>query len=441
MIQNRSEVETTDADSVALDCVEAGIRESLPEHVVRDSMSVTGESLRIAETEYDLDAYSDILVVGGGNASGRLAAELESLLGDRISEGTIVTDAPTETVHIEMVEGSHPVPNEAAVRGTQRILDQVSAAEEDTLIITLISGGGSALLPAPAEDITLSELREVTDTLLRSGATINEINAIRKHISAIKGGNLARAAAPATVVGVVMSDVIGNQLDVIASGPVVPDESTFETALRVLDEYSLSVPDSVRTRLEDGKSGKIPETPKSGDDIFDRVTVHIVADSLTALRAAADTASEHGYEPLVLSSRVRGEAREAAKTHVAIAEEIRASGTPVEPPAVVLSGGETTVTVQGDGEGGPNQEFALSGSVELSEDGIVLCSVDTDGIDGATDACGALVDWETAQPTTEARASLRTNDVYPFLQEKNALLFTGPTGTNVNDLRVLVIEE
>lgn len=440
MIRNRSALGTSEARRVALDCVEAGVSRALPATVIDESVHLENGVLHVAESAYDLDEYEDVVVIGGGNAAGHLASAVEGVLGERIRSGVVVTDAPAETERIEVVEGAHPIPDEAGVAGARRVLEVASEADENTLVLALITGGGSALLPAPAEGVSLGDLQTVTDSLVRSGATIDQINAVRKHLSGLKGGQLARAAAPATVVGLVMSDVVGDRLDVIASGPIVPDESTFESARAVLSEYDIDASESVHERIEAGVAGEVSETPKRGDPAFDRVAIHVLADSMTALSAAADAASERGYTPLVLSSRVRGEASEAAKTHVAIAEEIAASDTPLEPPAAILSGGETTVTVEGDGEGGPNQEFAVSTAIEMAEPGITCCAVDTDGIDGATDAAGALVSGETATPLSEARAALGRNDVYPFLAERDALLETGPTGTNVNDLRVLVIE-
>jgi hydroxypyruvate reductase len=250
------------------------------------------------------------------------------------------------------------------------------------------------------------------------------------------------------VVSLVFSDVVGNDLSVVASGPTVPDETTYDDALGVLDRYDLSVPESVRERLERGRDGELAETPKPGDPVFDRVDDHVLADGFTALDAARDEADGRGYETLVLSSRVRGEAREAAKTHVAVGEEVLATGEPLDSPAVVLSGGETTVTVRGDGAGGPNLEYALSAAVELSAESsgghAVLASVDTDGKDGGTEVAGAVVDERTLQTGDDreaARDALDGNDSLPALDARDCLVRTGPTGTNVNDLRVLVVEE
>lgn len=338
-----------------------------------------------------------------------------------------------------MFEGNHPVPDENGVAGAERILELATESGEQTLILSVITGGGSALLPAPAGTISLADLQTVTDDLLASGATIHEINILRKHLSKIKGGQLARVAAPATVVGLTVSDVVGDDLDVIASGPLVPDTSTFQDAVDIIDAYELSLPESVNRYLTSGIEGEISETPQPGETFFETVHNHVLANGRTALEAAREVARKRGYETIVLSSRMRGEAREVAKTYTAVAEEIQATSTPIASPAVVLAGGETTVTIRGDGQGGPNQELALSGSLELSDEGIVVASIDTDGLDGSSDAAGAIVDCETAAPSEEARSALSNNDVYPFLDSADALVHTGPTGTNVNDIQVVVV--
>ncbi|QLK25003.1 glycerate kinase [Natrinema zhouii] len=447
MISDRDRLASTEAREVALACLEAGIEAGHPRTVVRDAVALEGEILRIADATYDLSEYDEIVVLGGGNAAAHVAVALETILGELIDGGVVVTDDPVETERVTVREGDHPVPSERGVDGTRDVLEAADAATDGTLVLAAITGGGSALMPAPAGDVSLEALQTTTDALLASGADIHEINAVRKHLSALKGGRLARRAAPATVASLILSDVVGNDLSVIASGPVAPDESTFDDALRVLERYGIDAPDAVTDHLERGTTGEIAETPGSDDPVFDSVSNHIVADGMTVLEAARDAAAERGYEPLVLSSRVRGEARDAATTHVAIAEEARATGTPVSTPAVLLSGGETTVTVRGDGAGGPNQEFATSAALALedgggeneNEGGITIAAVDTDGIDGATDAAGAVVDGTTVEDTAAAREALAENDVYPYLESRNGLILTGPTGTNLNDLRVLVV--
>ena len=441
MIRNRTSLAKTPARKTALACLEAALEASDPVRIVEEKIVVEGSTIAIDGARYDLSGYEEVIVLGGGNAAGRVALALESVLGDRLNGGIVVTDDPHETDRIEVLPGDHPVPTERGVDSTRALVARARDADEHTLVLAVVTGGGSALMAAPSPDVPLDELRAVTESLLASGATIDEINAVRKHCSTIKGGGLARAASPATVVGLVFSDVVGNDLSVIASGPISPDSSTFSDALAVLDRYDIDAPDAILTRLTAGANGDREETPRPGDPVFDRVSVHVLADGFTPLAGAREVATERGYEPIVLSSRVRGEALEAAKTHAAIAEEIRATGNPVTGPAVVLSGGETTVTIRGDGTGGPNQEFALSAAIELEGfAGFALASVDTDGIDGATEVAGALVDGETADGESESRTALEDNDSYTYLEGKGALLETGPTGTNLNDFRVLVVE-
>jgi hydroxypyruvate reductase len=429
----------TSAHETALACLRDAIAAVLPERVVRDSVSLDGETLTVAEATYDLESYDRLVVVGGGKAGDGVADALEAVLGDRIDVGAVVTPTPGTDTHIERLPGDHPVPSARGVQSASRLVDLLDDADERTLVLAVVTGGASAVIPTPVEGVSLDDLQATTDALLRSGADISELNAVRKHLSTLKGGGLARRAAPATVAGLVFSDVVGNDLGVIASGPTAPDETTYEDALGVLDRYELDVPDAVRDRLERGRDGEFPETPAPGDDAFDRVRNYVLADGYAALDAARATAIDRGYEPILLSSRVRGEAREAAKTHVAVAEEVAATGDPVEAPAVVLAGGECTVTVTGDGDGGPNLEFCLSAARELATPGVVA-AVDSDGEDGGTTVAGAIVDAETVRETAPAAAALGDNDALPYLRDRDALIRTGPTGTNVNDLRVAVVE-
>ncbi|ELZ17915.1 hydroxypyruvate reductase [Haloterrigena salina JCM 13891] len=455
MIEDRERVATTDARALALECVETGIEAGRPRRVIRETVTLeesetpaesregggADETLRIADETYDLSAYDEVVVLGGGNAAAHVAAALQDVLGDRIDGGVVVTDDPVDTERVAVREGDHPVPSRRGVESTRELLAAADDADEGTLVLAAITGGGSAVMPAPAGAVTLEALQETTNALLESGADIREINAVRKHCSALKGGRLARRAAPATVVSLLLSDVVGNDLSVIASGPMAPDASTYGDALAVVDRYGIDVPDAVADRLERGAAGEIDETPGPDDPAFETVSNHVVADGLTVLEAACDAAAERGYETLILSSRVRGEARDAATTHVAVAEEAQATGIPVSAPAVILSGGETTVTVRGDGTGGPNQEFATSAALDLEGGGgITVAAVDTDGIDGATDVAGAVVDETTVDDAERAREMLADNDVYPFLAERGELIRTGPTGTNLNDLRVFVVE-
>ncbi|WP_394338931.1 glycerate kinase type-2 family protein [Haloplanus aerogenes] len=438
-MENEDTLTSTRRRETALACVRAGIDAARPDRVVDESVRLDGDRLHVAGTEYDLSDVDRIVAVGGGKAADGVADALERVLGDRIDAGAVVTPDPGEGERIERLHGDHPVPSQDGVDGTDRIRELVAEADERTLVLAIITGGGSALLPAPAEGITLDDLQRTTDALLDAGAEIGDLNAVRKHLSTLKGGGLAELAAPATVVSLVFSDVVGNDLSVIASGPTAPDESTYDDALDALERYGVDPPTAVRKRLEAGAAGDLPETPRPGDEVFDRVTNHILADGFTALDAAREVAQERDYDTSILSSSVRGEAREAALTHVAVAEEIEATGNPIEAPAVVLSGGEATATVRGDGVGGPNAEFALAAAVELPDSSTLAC-VDTDGRDGSSDFAGAVVDGDTVDDVRAARQALGNSDAYGYLGSRDAIVSTGATGTNVNDLRVLVVE-
>ena len=331
------------------------------------------------------------------------------------------------------MEASHPVPDAAGVRATNGILELARSLTEPDLLLCLVSGGASALLCAP-EGVTLGEKAALTKALLRSGADISEMNTVRKHLSSVKGGGLARAAFPAQVLSLIISDVAGDDLSVVASGPTVPDPSTVAESRAVLRRYGLEVP----ARLIQNA----PETPKSGDAVFNRVENRLIASAQGSLEAAGAFFKEQGVTPLILSESVTGEAREVAKVHAAVARQIRQHGQPTRPPCVLLSGGETTVTVRGTGRGGRNAEFALSLAVELDglEDVFVLAA-DTDGIDGSEDTAGALVTPETLVKVGkgEARGYLDNNDAYTFFERAGGLVRTAPTLTNVNDVRFVLV--
>ena len=439
MIERTDELVSTPARELAVTCIERAIEAANPTRLIERHLTIEANELDVNGRVIDLDAFERILVVGGGKAAAAQAHALYDVIGDRIDGGVVVTPAPPDMAGpIRILPGDHPIPSEDGVASTAELMAILEGADEQTLVIAVLSGGGSALLPAPAGVIDLEALQAVTNTLLESGATIEEINAVRKHISKLKGGGLARLSAPATVITLVTSDVIGDQLPVIASGPFVPDPTTYRNALSVISRYDLSVPSRVRTHLENGAAGELPETPKPGDPTFDRIDHVLLAGSRTGIQAAFDHVSSTKWTPLWLSSSVRGEAREAAKTHVAIAEESLATGRPVDPPAVLLSAGETTVTVRGDGVGGPNLEFALSAAIELAEH-VTVGAVDTDGIDGASPAAGAIVDGGTVNQSGPARAALAANDAYPYLADRGDTVETGPTETNINDFRVVVI--
>jgi len=444
VIRNRAAIGGTPARDLALDLLEAGITAAHPDTVLPAALTVEESEVAVGGRTYDFAAYDRVLVVGGGKAAGVAAARLEALLGDRIDDGVVVTGTRAGTDRVKEVVGAHPVPDAAAVEGTQRLHALLADADAATLVVVVLTGGGSALLPAPAGVLTLGDLQAVTEGLVTSGADIHAVNAVRKHLSRVKGGQLARAAAPATVVGLVFSDVVGNDPGVVASGPLSPDTTTYAQARDVLADWDVPVPSRVRTHLEAGVAGEIPETPRADDPCFESVTVTVLADGHTAIDAARDRADTRGVATMVVSGSLTGEAATAGGVHAAIARESLTRGDPIAPPAVVLSGGETTVSVAGEGgRGGPNQECVLGAGIELADwpplGEVVFASVDTDGIDGATEAAGAIVDTGTITDRRAARAALRDHDVAPYLAAANAHVDTGVTGTTVNDLRVLVV--
>ncbi len=412
---------------------------------MRHFVSLSDGVLRVADRSYRLSDYRRALIVGAGKASAPRAAAVADTIGDAWSvDGNLYVGyghaVPTRWVRIR--EAGHPMPDRAGVDGTRAIVSLLEDADERDLVVCVISGGGSALLTLPAADLTLDDLRATTDALLRSGATINDFNVVRKHLDDVKGGGLARIAAPAQLVTLVLSDVVGNPLDSIASGPTVPDTSTWADARAVFDRFALwdAVPPPVTARL---RSSELPETPKPGDPLFERTQTVVVGSNLLACQAAAAEASRHGLRSLVLTTYVEGEAREAARVLAGVLREIDASGHPLPRPCCVVAGGETTVTIRGQGMGGRNQELALAAAFALQgvED-VLLASVGTDGNDGPTDAAGAWVDGSTLVRAgkfgLDAERALRDNDSYTFFDALAQLIKTGPTNTNVNDLYVLL---
>lgn len=432
----------------ALQIFRAALKAVDPAEAIRRCLRLDAGALVVGGRRYPLDSFERVVVVGAGKAGATMAQAVEQLLGRRITAGLINTKYhhTARLRRIELNECGHPVPDDNGVAGARRIAELALGAGERDLLVCLISGGASALMPLPAAPVTLAEKQEVTRLLLRSGANIHEMNAVRKHLSAIKGGQLARLAAPATVVALMLSDVIGDDLDVIGSGPTAPDASTFATAQAILDKYGLAgqLPASAARRIRGGVEGQVAETPKTGDPVFQRVCNVVVGSNRQAVDAAAARAKELGYRPLVLSTLVEGETRDIARMHAAIAREVQLSGRPAKAPLCLLSGGETTVTVKGDGKGGRNQEFALAAAIELAgAEGVTVLSGGTDGTDGPTDAAGALADGGTVSRARrlglDAAGHLARNDAYPFFDALNDLVRTGPTGTNVMDVMLILI--
>ena len=420
-----------------------------PDTLVHNSVRLEGDFLQIPNESINLSDFKRIIIIGAGKACAAMAKAFEDILGDRISDGLIVVKEgytkPLERVNIR--EAGHPVPDMRGMEAAREIFSLVSKnARPDTLIIFLISGGGSALLPLPYDGISLEAKQATTESLLLCGASIDEINTVRKHISRIKGGRLAMEAAPARLLCLILSDVIGDRLDVIASGPAVGDPSTYSDAMSILQKYNIwdKVPESVRQTIEKGTGRHIEETPFPGDKIFRNVSNMVIGNNRTAVEAASRKAASLGFHPLMLTTSISGEAKDVGTVFASIAREIESSGNPVKSPACILAGGETTVTVRGDGKGGRNQEFALAAALSLqTAQKIVIAGIGTDGTDGPTDAAGGIVDMTTVDRASvrglDASDYLERNDSYSLLEATGDLLVTGPTGTNVMDLLIGII--
>ena len=417
-----------------------------PFEAVRRAVTRTSTTLRVGKHRYDLDRYKRIFAVGAGKASAGMAAALEHRLGARLTGGTVVVKYghTTSTSVIDVQEAGHPVPDAAGQRAAGQILTLLNQLTADDLVFVLLSGGASSLLPAPAPGITLRDKQRTTALLLRSGAMIHDINAVRKHLSAMKGGRLA-AATPARVIALILSDVLGDDLGTIGSGPTAPDGTTYGDAIQILRRYGIwkKVVPRVRAHLLNGQRGAYPESPKPGAHIFRRVQNQIIGNNQAAVETVARVAKEGGLHTLVLTTSLQGEAREAAQWFGAMAREILATGRPIRRPACLIAGGELTVTVHGKGRGGRAQEFALAAAGELRGlPNVWTIGVGTDGTDGPTDAAGAIVDGQTldrcARLGVEPMDYLDRNDTYHLFKAVGGLIHTGPTGTNVNDLYLLI---
>lgn len=403
------------------------------------------DSVRLS---YEKARYGRLVAAGFGKAACSMARALEEELGDLIEDGVVVTKYGhcKETIRkFRVFEAGHPVPDEKGLEGTDHLVRLLRASGEDTLVVCLVSGGGSALLVRPHDRIPFEDKQEITRLLLMAGADIFELNTVRKHLSAVKGGRLAELAYPAGVISLILSDVIGDRLDVIASGPTSPDITTFRDALDVLGKYKLTAraPASVLDLLEKGARSAVPETPKEDNPAFERVENIIIGSNNTAVQAAAEKSRSLGLITEVVSSEIKGEAREVGRELAEKAKKLKKGG-PSGLPACLVSGGETTVTVTGNGKGGRNMELALSFAMEVEGyEGITLLSAGTDGTDGPTDAAGAIVDGATIASAkasgSVAREYLKENDSYHFFKKTGGLLITGPTGTNVMDLQIILV--
>jgi len=438
-----------------IDIYKSAIRAADPFKAVTQKLRVSGSRMTLEGKDYNLREFNRIVVVGAGKAVAPMARAVEEIFGDSIDDGIIIVKyGHTRSLRkIRQIEGAHPLPDLNGILGTEEVINIVKKADASTLVICLLSGGASSLLVSPMDGIALDDKKEVTELLLKAGATIDELNTVRKHISSVKGGRLAELAHPATLITPVLSDVIGDRLAVIASGPTVPDSTTFKDAIGVLRKYGLEdkIPGRVAKILKDGLEGKIEETPKGCEDFFKKARTIIVAGIKEALVAAKEKAESMGFKTEILTSELQGAAREAARDLAARAIEAKNTMKAGDKPRCLLFGGETTVTVKGGGLGGRNQELALAVAIEIEgRDGITLLSAGTDGTDGPTNAAGAIVDGGTLslakQYGMDAALYLENNDSYhffkrlDFLSGKRHHLMTGPTGTNVMDLQIIAVE-
>ncbi len=451
LIKNARNEKDKRCREILLDIVEKAISSVDPKNAIQKCVQFEREVniLHIENHNFDLKKLQRIFVVGGGKASGTMAEALEAILGDKITSGEVNilrgTKSSFKTKYINLNEADHPVPSIDGINGVKKMLDLVSQAKEDDLIIALISGGGSALMPAPAEEISLEEKQQITKSLLKSGSTIHEINTVRKHISNFKGGQLAKHACKhgASLISLILSDVVRDPLDSIASGPTAPDETHYQDAIEILQRYKLwdETPETIKRRLNDGLAHKTPETTKEMPPSCHNV---IIGSNFSACTAAKLRAEELGLNSIILTSSLEGEARQIGIAFAAIAKEIHTHGHPLPKPCAIIAGGETTVTVTGTGKGGRNQEVSLGAAMKLGEnvEGVAFGSIGTDGIDGPTDAAGPLIDPSTVLRAKEMglnpQQRLENNDAYHFFQELNDLVLTGPTGTNVMDLIIIV---
>ena len=400
LIENGESDINRKARALALESLECALNAADPEKLLRSAVKLENSILHVHGHSFDLRKFKHLYVVGGGKAGGSMAEALEKILGNRITAGAVNVPhgSKHETCVIKLQEASHPLPDEAGAEGARRILEIAGRAEKDDLVICLISGGGSSLLPLPRGNISLEDKRALTSALLRSGATIREVNTVRKHLSAFKGGWLAKKAYPATMLNLILSDVMGDSLEFIASGPTVPDSTTFADARKALEKHALwdKASESIRKVLSDGEKGFIPETPKADDRAFKKVYNVVVGNNHVATIAACNYLKSHGVNTLLLTAPLEGEARNVGTMLASVAHEIGASGKRVTKPAAIIAGGETTVTVKGKGSGGRNQELLLSAALQLKKtEGVVMASMSTDGVDGPTDAAGAIVDGNT----------------------------------------------
>ena len=432
-----------DLKKAADQIIKASLNAVDPYQLVKEQIKRNGDTLVISEEErIDLSDYERVFMCGAGKGAAPLARAMEELLGDRLKGGDIIVkyEHLADLEKINLHEAAHPVPDQNGLKSTEILLNNLENLTDRDIVFVLLTGGGSALLESLPEDIELDDLQKLSSVLLQCSATIHEINCIRKHISRIKGGQLARKIYPARCITLALSDVIGDDLSVIASGPTSPDPTNFDDALAILDKYEVTnqIPKVILEYLKRGSKGEIPDTPKKEDEIFKTVSNIVVGNNRLALNRAKETAESLGFGTIILTSMLEGEAKELAKVVASIVKEIQITDTPIKKPACILLGGEPTVRIQGSGKGGRNQELALAVALSQIHDPFVFVSIGSDGTDGPTDAAGAIVDQTTLSRAESeglnAQAYLKNNDAYNFFAPLGDLIITGPTGTNVMDV-------
>lgn len=440
----------------ALEILGAALAAVDPHQAVRQAITFepADNKLLVAGQEFYLDPAGKVIVVGAGKAGTPMAQAIAQVMADRLTGGVVTVKygygpAGKGTAGpIQFREAGHPVLDEAGISATGEITGWLEELDPRDTVLALISGGGSALLEEPVEGVSLADMQALANAMLKSGATINQMNTVRKHLSRVKGGQLARLAAPARLIGLILSDVVGSPLDVIASGPTVPDTTTFQDAWAILERLDLTGPgaiaEPIRAYLQKGLAGQAPETPKPGDWLFERVQTVVVGDNRVAAQAGLAKARQLGFNTMLLSTFLEGEAREVAKVLAGVAREILATDNPVVRPACLITGGETTVTVRGEGLGGRNQELALAAALAIEGlENVLIVPMATDGSDGPTDAVGAFAEgatvWQARQRDLDPFDYLQRNDAYHFFERAGGLLKTGPTNTNVNDLTLVLV--
>ncbi|MEM0247279.1 MAG: glycerate kinase [Desulfurococcaceae archaeon] len=446
VIKNADTLRRSDLHGLLIEAVECALRVADPYGAVTSHLGVKGGELLVGNRR--IDVKGSVHVVGFGKASRRMAEAVLNVLGDRVAGGVVVHPGERGRVGpIEVLEGDHPLPGLNTLKSSQRLLEYLEHVSERDILLVLVSGGGSALFEIPEEGVTLEDVAWITRELMRRGVGIYELNTVRKRLSRVKGGKLLRYINASRVVSLIVSDVIGDRVDVVASGPTAPDETSFADAYSVLERSGLlgSLPRHVRELLERGVRGEVPDTPKPGDPCFSKVDNVVILSNQAVLEALSRVLSARGFNVLVLTSMLEGEAREVGRVLASIIRNVHKYGKPVPKPAAILAGGETVVTVRGSGIGGRNQELCLSLAMGISDlpDTVAAC-VATDGIDGVSPAAGALVDGKTVEKALTMGLNpinyLENNDSYTFFYRLGQVIVTGYTETNVNDLFISLIK-